>query len=264
MPSTPRLPVLKLSFAILALLAASTAYAGPPFVTDDPEPVELHHWEIYLATQQYHSADGWSGALPQMEVNYGALPDLQLHIIAPFAYNSPKDAPSHNGYGDTELGFKYRFVHETDSMPMVGIFPLVELPTGSLAQGLGNGKAQVFLPLWLQKTIGAWSSYGGGGYWINPGDGNRDYWYAGWQVQRKLTEKFAAGVEVQFRTPQTVDSGSSTALNAGAMWDLTDTYHLLFSAGHTVQGRSQFQGYLALQMTLGPEEEKDKDKASSK
>jgi len=65
------------------VILATAALAGPPFVTDDPEPVELHHWEIYLATQQYHNADGWSGTSPHLEINYGVLPDVQLHIIAP-------------------------------------------------------------------------------------------------------------------------------------------------------------------------------------
>jgi hypothetical protein len=28
-----------------------TASAGPPFRTDDPEPVEYRHWEAYVASQ---------------------------------------------------------------------------------------------------------------------------------------------------------------------------------------------------------------------
>lgn len=49
-----------------------TAVAGPPYVTDDPEPAELHHWEVYLATiDQWSREDGWSGTSPHIEVNYG-------------------------------------------------------------------------------------------------------------------------------------------------------------------------------------------------
>jgi hypothetical protein len=29
------------------LLLSSSALAGPPFVTDDPEPVDYLHWELY-------------------------------------------------------------------------------------------------------------------------------------------------------------------------------------------------------------------------
>lgn len=242
--------------AVLALSIVGTAYAGPPFLTDDPEPVEVHHWEIYLASQQLHSSDGWSGTAPHLEANYGILPDVQLHFIAPFPYDASGGGTTRYGYGDTELGFKYRFLDETESLPQIGVFPLIELPTGSASQGLGNGKAQVFVPVWLQKSFGKWTTYGGGGYWFNPGKENRDHWFAGWEIQRKITEALTTGIEIQFRTADAIDAGNSCALNAGGIWDLSEKYHLLFSAGHTVNGRSEFQGYLALQITFGPQDEK--------
>ena len=31
------------------LFQALPLWAGPPFETDDPEPVEYHHWEIFFA-----------------------------------------------------------------------------------------------------------------------------------------------------------------------------------------------------------------------
>jgi len=48
----------------LRLLAAFTlggalvAVAGPPFVTDDPEPVDYRHWEFYIASMHTETADG--------------------------------------------------------------------------------------------------------------------------------------------------------------------------------------------------------------
>ena len=104
---------------------------GPPYTTDDPEPVEYQHWEIYLATQPNHNENGWSGTAPQIEVNYGTLPELQLHIILPLAFNSPAQGPTTFGYSDTEIGVKYRFLNETPNLPQIGIFPLAELPTGN-------------------------------------------------------------------------------------------------------------------------------------
>ena len=250
----------KLRFAIpvrltiLSLAMAAIAHSGPPFVTDDPEPVDFKHWEVYLATQQNHNADGWSGTAPHLEINYGLVPDVQLHLIAPFAYNRPAGGRTTYGYGDTELGMKWRFVHETDQRPQIGIFPILELPSGNSSRGLGNGKAQLFLPVWLQKKFGDWSTYGGGGYWFNPGAGNRNWWYAGWQVQRKITEPLALGGEIQYRTADIIGGHSSVALNGGGIWDLNKNTHILFSAGHTIAGRGEFQGYLAIQFTFGPEE----------
>jgi hypothetical protein len=31
-------------------------------LTDDPEPVEYRHWEMYLASQSFHDKDGWTAA----------------------------------------------------------------------------------------------------------------------------------------------------------------------------------------------------------
>lgn len=38
--------------AFLLFTASGLALAGPPFLTDDPEPVEYQHHELYIGTQQ--------------------------------------------------------------------------------------------------------------------------------------------------------------------------------------------------------------------
>jgi hypothetical protein len=50
--------------------------------------------------------------------------------------------------------------------------------------------AQYFLPVWLQKDFGKWTTYGGGGYWINPGAGNKNWWFSGILLQYSFTETF--------------------------------------------------------------------------
>jgi hypothetical protein len=239
--------------ACAILLAVPNAWAGPPYATDDPEPVEFRHWEIYLASQSARGADGWTLTAPHLEVNYGAAPDLQLHVIAPMAFVAPRGAPTEYGYGDTEVGVKWRFVHEGKYTPQVGIFPLLEIPTGDHDRGLGNGSTQVYLPLWIQKSVGDWQSYGGAGYWVHPGDGNRNWWFFGWQVQRHLVDALTIGGEIFHMTSQ-VDGGSAeTRFNVGAQIDLTDVHHLLLSAGRGLTGSNTFQSYVAYQLTLGPE-----------
>jgi hypothetical protein len=241
----------------VSLCLASPVPAGPPFVTDDPEPVEYRHWEVYLASQLDRDTDGWSGTSPHLEVNYGVVPEVQLHLIAPLAFTAPKDGVTHFGYGDTELGLKFRFVQETPCFPQIGVFPLVELPTGDSDRGLGGGETRAFLPVWIQKSWGAekrqWTTYGGGGYWINPGSGNRDWLLIGWLLQRQVTENLTIGAEAFHETASTAGGESDTALNAGGIFDLSETYHLLFSAGHTIQGPSRFTAYVALQLTFGPD-----------
>jgi hypothetical protein len=94
--------------AVWWLAGSLTALAGPPFATDDPEPVDYQHGEFYIASQHTETAGGWSGTAPHFELNYGVVPNVQLHLIAPLAYAAPSGGRTHYGYGDTELGVKFR------------------------------------------------------------------------------------------------------------------------------------------------------------
>ena len=240
-----------LTVAFLLAVAAS-AGAGPPFITDDPEPVELHHWEVYISSLLQHDSAGTSGTLPHVEVNYGAVPNLQVHLIVPYAFNHPPGDGTAHGLGDTELGVKFRFLQETAHQPMVGVFPLLEVPTGSARHGLGSGHPQVFLPVWLQKSWGPWTSYGGGGYFVNPGAGNRDYWLAGLEAQRDLSAQWTLGGELFGTTPQSAGAPSELNFNLGGQYNVDDGHHILFSAGRGLRGDVKFTDYLGFQWTFGP------------
>jgi hypothetical protein len=112
----------------------------------------------------------------------------------------------------------------------------------------------VYLPVWLQKTAGSWQTYGGGGYWFNPGSGNRNYWFAGWQAQNQITKKLALGAEVFHTTPASVTDTDHTAFNVGAVYDFDDGHHLMLSLGRDIQGSNVGMGYIAYQWTFGPHE----------
>ena len=154
----------------IILIINKVAFAGPPFLTDDPEPVDYHHYEIYLFSildKNNVPVEEPQLQSPAIEMNWGALPNLQLHLIVPYAWSLPPAAPAAHGIGDIEVGFKYRFIQETSNRPQVAIFPLFELHTGNTNQNLGNGKLWMKLPIWLQKSWGSWISYGGFGYGLN-------------------------------------------------------------------------------------------------
>lgn len=253
-----------LRICLLLLFLVQPALAGPPFVTDDPEPVEYKHGEIYLASQFIHARDQDSSTLPHLEVNYGLVPNVQVHLIAPLQYVNPAGQSSQYGYGDTELGIKYRFLRETDHRPQAAIFPLIEIPTGNPALGLGNGQAQYFLPLWLQKSWGSWTTYGGGGIWINPGDGNRNWWQFGWELQRDINKYLTLGCEIYYKTAARTDADESKGYNFGAIINLTSNHHLLLSAGQDIAGPNYFSFYVAYQLTFSLEKMSEQKKITGK
>lgn len=241
------------AIVLLTFVLPTSVQAGPPYVTDDPVPVEYQHWEFYIASQSAKTADGWSGTAPHIEINYGPITNVQLHLIAPMAYNSPAEGPAHYGYGDTELGVKYRFLEETKTVPQIGVFPLVEAPTGDSSSGLGSGEWQAFLPVWLQKSFGNWTLDAGAGYGINPGAGNQDWELGGALLQYQLLPNVMIGGEVYDQTATEVGGRNDIAFNLGAVTDFTEHEHLLFSAGRSLDGPTDFQTYVAWQFTFGPE-----------
>ncbi len=247
------------SFIIaLAVIVPATVWAGPPFITDDPEPVEYRHGELYISSIYTNTRDGKTGTLPHVEFNYGVVPDVQLHLLVPLAFSHPNGGPTMYGPGDTELGVKYRFIHESDYIPQVGIFPLVHVPTGDSDRGLGSGHVPVFLPVWLQKSWGPWTTYGGGGYWINPGTDNRNHWQLGWLVQRDMTKALTLGAEIFHFGKQTTDGRDETGYNIGGIINVSEAHHILFSAGSDIAGDTRFNAYLGYQWTFGPKEEEKK------
>jgi hypothetical protein len=106
------------------------------------------------------------------------------------------------------------------------------------------------IPLWLQKSFGPWMTYGGGGYWINPGSGNHNFWYLGWLVQVKLADYAAVGTEIFYTTPDHVGGDGNFRFNVGCVLDVNDHHHLLLSGGRSIVGDSLFLGYLAYQLTI--------------
>jgi hypothetical protein len=82
------------------LLLSSSALAGPPFVTDDPEPVDYLHWELYTFSMGMHAMAETDGVAPSCDCNYGGLPNVQLHFQPGMAVHEARGGPLEWGPGD--------------------------------------------------------------------------------------------------------------------------------------------------------------------
>ena len=233
---------------------AAALSAGPPFFTDDPEPIGFRHWEFYIASAQTKSGGNYSGSAPHFEINYGIAPGAMIHVIIAAGFDRPARTAVRYGLGDAEIGLKYRFIEETDGRPQIGVFPHVELPTGASRRGLGSGQVQVFLPVWAQKSWGPWTSYGGGGYWINPGPGNRNYWWFGWEIQRELSKSVTVGAELFTDTRPASHTPAASGINLGTIVSLGGASSALLSVGRSIGGPRSYFVYIAYYLTLGPGE----------
>lgn len=238
-----------LSVALLFVSTVANVHAGPPFFTDDPAPVDYQHNEFYVFSTLDH-ADGSDAVQgPAIEYNRGIASNTQFHVVLPFSYFSPAMGGSAYGFGDIEVGIKYRFMDETSDRPQIGIFPMVELASGSARRGLGNGSTWYRLPLWIQKSWGPWTSYGGVGINLNHARGMRDSTFGGWLLQRTFGQRLTLGGEVFRQNAQAMSERGYTLLNLGGYYNFTADFSLLFSAGRSVAGAQHTVAYLGLYWT---------------
>ena len=255
---------------IISLFLPCLRAQGPPFQTDDPVPVDYHHYEFYI----FGSADGTPVEMdsqgPAFEFNWGALPRVQLHAVLQWGVVGPSNKPFYApsgvgpqafGLSDTELGAKIAFIKETKHVPQIGIFTMFEMPTGNADDGLGIGKVWYKLPLWIQKNYGKWLFDGGGGYQLQKQTGYRSFPYTGWLVKRELSERLELGAEVFAHGREGV---ATPQIQSSTMVDLGGYYHFkhnpneqfLFCYGHSVAGQTENYAYIGMYWTWGKDSKK--------
>jgi hypothetical protein len=243
---------------------------GPPYQTDDPVPVDLHHYEFYI----FGSVDGTPAEIdstgPALEFNWGAIPRVQLHAILPWGVVAPLNNPVYLpggtgsrafGLTDMELGAKIAYIKESKYVPQIGTFTMFEIPTGNYDKGLGVGKVWYRLPLWLQKNIGHWLLDGGAGETIVPQTQYRNFPYGGFLLKYAFGERLELGGEV-FTHGREGFAAAQT--QASTMIDLGGYYHFkrhpgeqfLFAYGHSVAGQTENYAYLGMYWTWGKDDKR--------
>lgn len=239
---------------IAVLSLATQVYPATPFLTEDAEPVEFNHGEFNLFSTLDKSSQPENEPdlnAPAVELNFGPAPNVELHLIIPYAWSLPRAALSAHGIGDTEIGIKYRFLQETKNIPQITVSPLMEIPSGNAHKNLGNGKLWFKLPISIQKSWGNWTTYGGGGYAINSSKNMRDYPFAGWLLQKNLNENLTLGLEIYTQGANSINTHSRTLLNTGGSYNFTQHLSLLFSAGGSIIGEKHTVAYIGL-LCSGP------------
>ena len=241
-----RLPIV---LAVLVTLA-SPALAGPPYITDDPEPTDTGHWENYLFVEGTRAGGQFAGPPVGAELNYGAFENTQLTFSFPF-----NPDPGTGGMGTVWSplggGIKYRFIEEDDDgwRPQVAFFPSVAIPVGTASR---SSPVTEFFPIWAQKSFGPWTTFGGGGFTNNPGTGNRDFITYAWAMQRQMTKDLALGLEVFGQTRDSDADRGATAVGLAGIYDFSDEWHLVGSVntGIVYRPSDEYSFNLALKWTF--------------
>jgi Putative MetA-pathway of phenol degradation len=229
-----------MTIVVATFALARPALAGPPYVSDDPEPTDYKHFEIYTFSNG-SATRGDIGGAAGIDFNYGAAPNLQLTATLPAGFDRPASGETRFGLSNIELAAKYRFLHQDSFGLDVSIFPRVFLPSGS--PNIGAQTASVLLPVWVQKDWGrGWSAFGGGGCVIS-GRTSQNFCLTGGVVAYQLLPKLQLGAELFHQTADDNGTPASTTVGLGARYDLNDTYHLLGYVRREIQNTHETDQY---------------------
>lgn len=242
---------IKHSIFLAIVLMVSHAWAGPPFLTNNPEPVSYKNTQLILFEFSDKTPTYTNIQAPFLEVDYGLLPQLEVNMT--LGIDSNISQPYHQngmGFSDIELGMTYRFLQETEYLPQIGFLPAIFIPTGESYRGLGNGHTYYQLCLWGQKTLRTWTVSFGGGYVYNHAATAFNYWISGLLLQKNVNSALTLGAEIYYQGATYQGIPSTTIANVGGTYNFTTRTALLFSAGHSVKGMQDVVTYVGLQWCL--------------
>lgn len=229
------------------LMAIDSVQAGPPFVTDDPEPTPPGGFEINLPFILERTPGETEMDAPLFDINYG-LPGAQLKLEFPIEIMHKHGDGTRAGAGDLVLGVKSRFFNNEESHLQFGIYPQLLVPTGDSARGFGEGRPAFLLPVVAQKSWDKWTLYGNVGYWWQTAAQTRNYLYAGAVLERDIAEQLTLGFELFGNSPKERGSQPDLAFNLGGAWRLNAHLNLLFAGGRDIVGDTRAMAYVGLQV----------------
>jgi len=227
--------------------------AVPPFVTGDVPTAEKQSFELYLGTR-YESARGTiNRQLGFTEIVYG-ISDRQ-EITFETSYLSQDGG---HGIGDSIFGTKYMFVKETKTLPGIASTFELKVPTASASRDLGTGEFDFDLRLNVQKTWGAFTTYGNIGYIIvgEPGSGStmqprNHLWFFSVAQEFEIVKNTSLLGEVYWQTGEERGAPARLAGNVGFEHKFNDKFRIHAMVGKSLQeanhGGPSLRVYVGLQ-----------------
>lgn len=251
---------------LLLLFLAATAHAQQPFYTDDADVTEKGKFHFEFSNQfdllQRESFPALKQNTSSFELAYGLFEHVEVSVEAPLVniFNA-RDATqprTATGIGDTNLAVKYNFIREREDSrrPALTVSFNLELPTGSVAKGIGSGVADYSFNGIMQKTLTARTTLrlNGGtifsGNTVSGATGIRGarglVLTGGGSLVRKFTERLDLGAEITGAVTRNFDlSKGQLQTQVGGNYALRDNFTLDFGL---IAGRFAASPRAALQL----------------
>ena len=153
--------------AASALLAPLDAFAAHPLVSDDPGTQGNANWQFELNAEETSKQDEnghhqmWNATLTR---GFGERVDV--YVNAPYTHLQTRTDENGAGFGDVEIGMKWRFVERGPLS--LALKPMATMPTGNDRRGLGTGRVGTGATLLAQIDVSRFSFLANAGMTYQP------------------------------------------------------------------------------------------------
>ncbi|KVR02528.1 transporter [Burkholderia ubonensis] len=203
-----------------ALFAPSGAYAAHPLVSDDTGTQGDANWQLELnAEETSKQAETGRHGLWNATLTRGFGDRVDLYVNAPYTHVQTRSDENGAGFGDVEVGMKWRFVEHGPFS--VALKPRVTMPTGNDRRGLGTGRVGAGATLLAQADVAKVSFLANAGiaYQPNRQDELTSIWQVSGAAIYRATDKLQLVVDVGMSRNAEPGTGANPAfVIAGAIY----------------------------------------------
>ncbi|WP_323121119.1 transporter [Burkholderia alba] len=203
-----------------SLIAPFGAHAAHPLVSDDTGTQGDGNWQYELNMEQTSKEEGtgrqqlWNTTLTR-----GFGPSVDLYVNAPYTHVQTRSDEAGSGFGDIEIGAKWRFLERGPFS--LALKPRINVPTGDDHHGLGNGRVNAGATLLAQYDAGSFTFLANAGvnYQPNSHDDMTSLWQVSGAALYHVTDTLHLTVDIgTSRNPDRSHHANPAFLIAGAIY----------------------------------------------
>jgi hypothetical protein len=212
---------------------------SPPMVSDDTDTPGPNNWEVNLTFTGDLAGSERHFETPLLDLNYGVGDRVQLKYEVPYVFDRRAEPDigggssivSAHGWGDSNVGVKWRFYDNTDTGLSFAVYPQIEFRTPWGSKAVSEGETTFILPLMMTREFEHASITADAGVETHPGGGHS--YFASFGVGKRLTDTVALLAEVAGNNLN-VSSEEHVLINLGFRAKISETQSITGSLGHDV------------------------------
>ncbi len=149
------------------VLFSGNVFAARPLTTDDAGTVEKGTFQVEGGFDFIRQDNHDKEYFPSLTLTYGLFERMDMGIGSGYLFIHPAEGKKVNGFSDTPLKVKYRFLDQKDWIPAFAVSGTLIIPTASKSKGLGSGKVDFNINTIFQWNLSKrWQLYTNFGYTV--------------------------------------------------------------------------------------------------